>query len=111
MRKLSWREVVDLNKEYSWVINDIHVIDFESAIERCKQKLCENFRKHEAELSYKDRLFNTKTINREIKYRNDVYTGKRYIPSAESMKQFCGVINSKYGSLRNYWDKKQRGGK
>ncbi len=106
MRKLLLRELIGLNKEYSWVINDIHVTDFESAVERCKQKLFENFRKQSAEYRYKDRLFNTKTINREIKYRKDVYTGKRYIPSAESMKRFCAVMNGKYGSLRNYWNMK-----
>jgi len=37
MKKLTGREIQQINREYSDVINPIVVEDFESACERCKQ--------------------------------------------------------------------------
>lgn len=102
MKKLTIREVQQINREYSDVINPIVVEDFESACERCKQLLSDNYKKEVAELAVKQRMKSTRQHNYCIQYSEEVISGKRNPPSAKHTREFLAKMKKKHGGIKKY---------
>lgn len=102
MKKLTGREIQQINREYSDVINPIVVEDFESACERCKQLLSENYRKGLADAERQQRMKSTKQHNYHIQYTEDVLSGKRNPPSAKHTREFLAKMKKKHGGIKKY---------
>ena len=106
----------EIVQEYKDVINDIHVDDFQSAVERCKQQLCRNIQRQKSEQARKhfDNLRYTEvgytSADRKIDYNYEyvgrVLRGEISPPSAKSTKRFVSVMKKKYGSVKAYYTSK-----
>ena len=102
MKKLTGREIQQINREYSDVINPIVVEDFESACERCKQLLSDNYRREQAELQRQQRMKSIRQHNYCIQYTEDVISGKRNPPSAKHTREFLAKMKKKHGGVKKY---------
>lgn len=94
MRKLKWDEVLEVYKEYRDVINPIEVVDFETAIERCKQEVCKKYVKYNRDQMRKYRKEHPEYVEKERENAPKYYTGES--------RKFVAVVNKKYGSLSMY---------
>ena len=94
MRKLKWDEVLEIYKEYRDVINPIEVVDFQTAIERCKQEVCKKYVKYNRDQMRKYRKDHPEYVAKERENAPKYYTDKS--------KRFVNVVQNKYGSLSMY---------
>lgn len=101
MNNIKYEEKEQIYKEYRDVEEKIPVTDFQSALERCKQMVCENFKKDRAtkKRKYRERDY---VRQKEYTYRGKILSGEIDIPSAENQRHFSAVMKSKYGSVANY---------
>ena len=102
MRKLTTREMIELNREYVDVINPIVVEDFESACERSKQLCAEFFRQQRAKDRERLRTVSVKTINGDVKYRDDLINGRIHPPSADNIRKYLAIMKRKHGGVLRY---------
>ena len=102
MRRLTTEEKREIFEEYRSIDTPIKVVDFETACQRCKQKLVDNMRAKHAKEERRQRATNPNRQAYDRQYYADVPTGKRNIPSAGNMRSFAHYVKTKYGSLGAY---------
>ena len=101
MKKISYEDRYQCYLDYRDKKEDVEVTDFKSAVERCRQKVCKNFKRKQAEYKRNERKKQA-VKDREYKYQGEILSGERKVPSAEKLKSFVGAMKGKYGSLYNY---------
>ena len=94
MRKLNYYEIHNIYEEYRDVINPIQVVDFESAIERCKQALAKEYIRKNSQRMKIYREKHPEYVKKEKEYKI------RY--QMERGCKFHLVAKRKYGSLSMY---------
>lgn len=113
MQKLTVKEKRELYEQFkSRLDSNISVVDFCSAMERCKQKYANNYRKNKSKKvseryqhdRYCDTSYNAsdKKIKYNRDYQNKILCGEINPNCAEKVKSFRAYVNHRYGSLRNY---------
>lgn len=107
MRRLTTEEKREIFEEYRYIDTPIKVVDFETACQRCKQKLVDNMRAKHAKEERRQRATNPHRQAYDRQYYADVLTGKRKISSAANMRSFAHYAKIKYGSLGDYHYMKQ----
>ena len=101
MKKISYEDRYQCYLDYRDKKEDVEVTDFKSAVERCRQKVCKNFKRKQAEYKRNERKKQA-VKDREYRYQGEILSGERAVPSAEKLKSFVGAMCGKYGSLYNY---------
>lgn len=113
MRKLTVREQKELQKEYKEKRKqNIKVTDFESAVERCKQKFVQNIhaekRKYRSDRWFKQRYNSMyhnaadRKLEYDYRYIGKILRGEIKPPCANSVVRFHAIMRSKYGSVRHW---------
>ena len=102
MRRLSEAEKQEIFNQYKDMDEPIEVVDFDSACERCKQKLVGNLRARQARYRRTYRKRHPEAVEKDRQYTQEVISGKRNIPCAENMRSFHRTIIGRYGSLSAY---------
>lgn len=101
MRKLTTKEKQECFNTYKDVQNKVKVHDFQSAIEACKQKVCQSVRKERKLEKRKQRKYGNGKLS-DYKYQGKILRGEINPPSSENTKRFISIMRNKYGSVENY---------
>lgn len=101
MRKLTTKEKQECFDAYKNVQNKVKVHDFQSAIEACKQKVCQAVRKEHRNYRRRCRKYGNGKLS-DYKYLGKILRGEITPPSAENTKRFISIMRNKYGSVKNY---------
>lgn len=100
MRKLTYEERRQIYIDYKDIPHKIYAHTFEDALDACKQKVCENYKKERRDYKRLQRRISEKQRAYDRNYSRKVLSGEINPPSAKRTRQFVHAVIKKYGSLQ-----------